>query len=385
MEAAMKLARQYFLELDPPQPSRTKFIARKESYHGTTLGSLSMSGHVGRRALFEPMLMPNISRVSACNAYRGMKPGESVANYVARLAEELDAEFQRVGPEDVCAFVAEPVVGAALGCVPAVEGYLQAVAEVCERHGALLILDEIMSGMGRCGTLHAWQHDGIPPDIQTIGKGLGGGYAPVAGLLIRKRVVEALDKGTGAFAHGQTYQGHPIACTAALEVQRIIREEKLVENVAKMGVLLEQLLRQRLSDHPHVGDIRGRGLFWGVRSGLFCALSSANNPRLNSFEIKIRRHRSIHRKLLQCRFTRKVGCLAEGRAQLTIAGMEEKYSISIYPGSGSVDGTSGDHVLLCPAYTVAQADIELIVDRAATVIEDFFSDMKQAVARGFAY
>ena len=302
----MKLARQYFLELSPPQPKRTRFIARKESYHGTTLGSLSMSGHLARRKLFEPMLLPNVSHVSACNAYRGMKGGESEAGYVARLAEELDSEFQRVGPETVCAFVAEPVVGAALGCVPAVEGYLQAMRTVCEKHGALLILDEIMSGMGRCGTLHAWQHDGVAPDIQTIGKGLGGGYAPVAGLLISGHVVGVLDKGSSAFAHGQTYQGHPIACTAALEVQKIIREESLVENVVKVGALLEKLLRSRIGNHSHVGNIRGRGLFWGVRSTALGSKLFTYQTRLNSYKTRKQSGRLIRKKGLPCGSMKRV-------------------------------------------------------------------------------
>jgi acetylornithine/succinyldiaminopimelate/putrescine aminotransferase len=152
----------------------------------------------------------------------------------------------------------------ALGCVPAVAGYFKAMKAVCDKYGALLILDEVMSGMGRCGTLHAWQQEGIVPDIQTIGKGLGGGYAPVAGLIIKKRVVDALDKGTGAFSHGQTYQGHPVGCATALEVQKLIREEKLVDNVREMGILLEKLLKERLGSHEHVGNIRGKGLFWGV-------------------------------------------------------------------------------------------------------------------------
>lgn len=264
MEAAMKLARQYFLELPEPEPRRVNFIARKESYHGTTLGALSMSGHVARRKLFEPMLMQNISRVSWCNAYRGMLDGESVEQYVSRLQQELEDEFQQLGPGTVCAFVAEPVVGAALGCVPSIKGYFRAMKGVCDKHGALLILDEVMCGMGRTGTLHAWQQEDVVPDIQTIGKGLGGGYAPIAGLLINKRVVDVLDKGTGAFAHGQTYQGHPVVCAAALEVQKIIRDEQLLFNVQAKGELLPMLLRKNLAGHPHVGDIRGRGLFWGV-------------------------------------------------------------------------------------------------------------------------
>jgi adenosylmethionine-8-amino-7-oxononanoate aminotransferase len=162
----------------------------------------------------------------------------------------------------------------ALGCVPAVPGYFAAMKSVCDRHGALFIMDEIMSGMGRCGTLHAWEQEGVVPDLQTIGKGLGGGYAPVAGVLISDRVVQALDNGTGAFRHGQTYQGHPIACAAALGVQKVIKEDKLVENVQVMGSYLERQLKERLASHPHVGDIRGKGLFWGV--------SSAHNSSLPS-------------------------------------------------------------------------------------------------------
>ncbi|KAG9945376.1 PLP-dependent transferase, partial [Aureobasidium melanogenum] len=266
MEAALKLARQHYLESQPPQPQRTKFIARHESYHGTTLGALSISGHKARRAPYEPMLIPNMSRVSACNAYRGMKESETETEYVDRLAKELDDEFQRLGPETVCAFVAEPVVGAALGCVPAVKGYFQAVRAICDKYGALLILDEVMCGMGRTGTMHAWQSPliGVVPDIQTIGKGLGGGYAPIAGVLISRKVTDTLFKGTGAFTHGQTYQGHPVSCRAALEVLRTLQDEKLVQNAAAMGEKLEELLKRIVLPLPHVGDVRGKGLFWGI-------------------------------------------------------------------------------------------------------------------------
>ncbi|KAI9880262.1 MAG: hypothetical protein M1830_004607 [Pleopsidium flavum] len=347
MEAAMKLARQYFLELSPPQPHRTRFIARKESYHGTTLGALSMSGHLARRGLFEPLLLPGntISRVSACNAYRGLNIGESTPAYVARLAEELDAEFQRVGPSSVCAFVAEPVVGAALGCVPAVPGYFQAMKAICDRYGALLIFDEVMCGMGRSGTLHAWEQEDVVPDVQTIGKGLGGGYAAIAGVLVGEKVVRALEKGTGAFAHGQTYQGHPVACAAALEVQRIIREERLVENVARMGAYLERLLRDRLGGHPHVGDIRGKGLFWGIE---FVQDKITKTP----FDPKVGVAMAVHNK-----------------------GMHPNYSISLYPGTGTVDGKVGDHVLIAPAYNVTQREIETIIDLTVRVVEDAFREM----------
>ncbi|KAF2461938.1 pyridoxal phosphate-dependent transferase [Lineolata rhizophorae] len=344
MEAALKLARQFHLEKHPPQPQRTRFIARRESYHGTTLGALSVGGHLARRALFEPMLIPKMSWVSPCNAYRGKYKGESDREYVARLAQELDDEFTRVGSDTVCAFVAEPVVGAALGCVPAVAGYFAAMKKVCDKHGALLILDEVMCGMGRTGTLHAWQQEGIVPDLQTIGKALGGGYAPVAGLLINQRVVDVLDKGTGAFAHGQTYQGHPVACAAALEVQRIVREDRLLENVKAMGKKLEAGLKDRLETHPHVGNIRGRGLFWGIEIVEDKATKKPFDPK-ESIAM------GLHEK-----------------------GMMPKYGISLYPGAGTVDGKCGDHVLLAPAFNVSEADIDFVVDMAARVVEDFFAE-----------
>ena len=273
MEAALKMARQYHLEKPQPEPQRSHFISRHQSYHGTTLGALAAGGHVARRAIFEPMLATNSSRVSPCYAYRDMEDTE--AEYVQRLEAELEAEFQRIGPKNVAAFIAEPVVGAALGCVPPVAGYFKAIRRVCDKFGALLIFDEVMCGTGRVGPepsarfpqpLHAWQDPliGVVPDLQTLGKGLGGGYMPVAAMLASAHVVEVLEQGTGAFSHGQTYQGHPLACKAALEVQRIIMQDDLVANVRKQGALLGRLLKERLGDHVAVGDIRGKGLFWGI-------------------------------------------------------------------------------------------------------------------------
>ena len=350
MEAAVKMARQYFLELKPSQPQRVNFIARKQSYHGTTLGSLAIGGHVARRELYEPLLSKNVSHVSPCYAYRGLKEGESTAAYVNRLADELDAEFQRVGPDSVCAFVAEPVVGAALGCVPAVPGYFKAMKDVCNKYGALLILDEVMSGMGRCGTLHAWQKEGICGDIQTIGKGLGGGYAPVAGMLVAHRVINVLDHGTGAFSHGQTYQGHPIACAAALAVNKIIRQPDMMRRVQLLGSHLERLLRERLEHLPNIGDIRGSGLFWGIELVKDKSTKEPFDPKL---------------------------LVASGIHDL---GMQEPYNISIYPGTGTVDGKRGDHVLLAPPYTSTQAEIDYVAKRTANVIEHFFDQMKASAS-----
>ncbi|KAM7204525.1 Pyridoxal phosphate-dependent transferase [Rhypophila sp. PSN 637] len=343
-EAAVKLARQYFLELNPPQPQRTRFINRRQSYHGTTLGALSVSGHLYRRANFEPLLLKNVSSVSPCFEFRGRRASESPSDYVERLAKELDDEFQEQGPENVCAFIAEPVVGAALGCVPSVRGYFQAMQAVCHKYGALLILDEVMCGMGRTGTLHAWQQEGVVPDIQTIGKALGGGYQPVAGVLASRRVVNVIQRGTSAFVHGHTYQGHPAGCAAALEVQRIIREENLLENVRSQGALLEKLLKELLGDHPNVGNIRGRGLFWGIEF-------VADKETLRAFPSD--EHVSL---------------------QITELGLGEKYQIGVYPGAGSVNGLEGDHIILSPAFNVTSDEIQWIASNVARLVTDFFAE-----------
>lgn len=342
MEAAIKMARQYFLEMQPPQPKRLRFIARNGSYHGTTLGALGIGGHVVRRALYEPMLSLHVTHVSACNVYRGMKDGESESEYIVRLQKELDGEFQRLDPETVCAFVMEPVVGAALGCVPAPNGYIRAMKSVCEKYGALLVLDEVMCGMGRCGTMHAWMEEGVVPDLQTIGKGLGGGYAPVAGMLVGRKVIDVLGKGTGAFAHGQTYQGHPVACAAALKVQQIIQKGSLVERVHRLGPRLEKQLRVMLQNQPHVGDIRGRGFFWGIE---FVKDKIGKEP-----------------------FAPSEG-VATGIHNL---GIKDPYNISLYPGTGTVDGKLGDHVLIAPAYNIEEQELSDLAERVASVIKVYF-------------
>ncbi|KAL4978447.1 pyridoxal phosphate-dependent transferase [Aspergillus desertorum] len=345
VEAALKLARQYFLELPTPQPQRTRFIARKPSFHGTTLGALGAGGHALRRQPFEPILSQSTSHVSPCYAYRGKKDGESDTDYVARLAEELDAEFQRVGPDTVCGFIAEPVVGAALGCVPAVPGYFAAMKSICEKHGALFILDEVMCGMGRCGTLHAWEQEDVIPDLQTIGKALGGGYAPVSGLLISDKVVQAIDKCTGTFRHGQTYQGHPISCAAALAVQRVIAEEELLNNVRVMGGYLEVRLRSALKGMKYVGDIRGKGLFWGVEFVKNKATKEPFSPEI-ALAFKIQE-----------------------------TGMKPEFGISLYAGTGTVDGTRGDHIILAPAYNTTKEEIDIIVDTTAKVLDEVFAQI----------
>ena len=340
-EAAIKLARQYFLEIG--QPQRTRTIARRQSYHGTTLGALAAGGNMMRRAYYEPILSQAHSLVSPCFAYRFKHPEETDAQYLDRLTDELESEFQRLGSNTVMAFIAEPVVGATTGCVAALPGYFAEVRKICDRHGALLILDEVMCGMGRTGTMHAWEQEGITPDIQIIAKGLGGGYQPIGGVLITDRIVRALAEGSGGFLHGQTYQAHPVACTAALEVQRIIREDNLVANVQTMGQRLEAALQERFGNHRHVGDIRGRGLFWALEFVADRASKQVFDPALKLNE-RIK---------------------AQGLAR----------GLATYPMGGTIDGKQGDHVILAPPYIATAADIDTIVDRLGDAVDAVFKSL----------
>lgn len=344
MEAAIKLSRQYFLEADK-NTKRVNFIAREGSYHGNTIGALAMSGHVARRAYYIPFLMDNVHHISACNPYRQREVGESDESFVARKAAELEAKFQELGPDTVAAFVCEPVVGAALGCVGAVPGYLKAMRDVCHKHGALFILDEVMCGMGRTGTLHAWQAEHVVPDIQTVGKGLGGGYQPVAAVFIGDKIVKTLSNGTGQFVHGQTYQGMPVQAAASLEVQRILREENLLENVRIQGAYLETLLNSYLRHHPNVGDIRGKGLFWGIEFVKDKETKSPFDPKL---------------------------AVASRVQKLALS---EPYNMTVYPGTGCADGMAGDHIILAPAYIITKKEIERIAQTITEVIRSVFKNL----------
>jgi adenosylmethionine-8-amino-7-oxononanoate aminotransferase len=344
IEAALKMARQYFVEVG--QPGRCHFIARRQSYHGNTLGALALGGNAWRRAPYAPLLSDAFSHVSPAFAYREQRPDETEAGFTARLAAELEAEFQRVGPAKVAAFVAEPVVGATAGCVPAPAGYFRAVRDICDRHGALLILDEVMCGMGRTGTLHAWEQEGISPDLQAVAKGLGGGYQPIGALLAAARVVDALRDGSGAFQHGHTYLAHPLACAAALAVQQVIREDRLLDRVRVQGNLLDQGLTERFGNHPHIGDIRGRGLFRGLELVADRASRRPFDPALK-----------LHARVKQAAFDRGLAC---------------------YPSGGTVDGVRGDHVLLAPPYIVSDDEIAMIVDRLGGAIDAALADIRSA-------
>ena len=262
VEAALKLARQYFVERGG-EPQRRYIIARRQSYHGVTLGALAVGGRQWQRKQFGPLLIET-HRVSPVYEYRGRRSDETPQAYGARLAEELETKIDELGGSNVIAFVAETVVGATLGAVPAVPGYFKLVREICDRHRILLILDEVMCGMGRTGTLHACEQEGISPDLMAIAKGLGGGYAPIGALLMQEKIFETVAGGSGAFQHSHTYMGHPLAGAAALAVQRVMRRNNLLENVRVQGAYLSRRLKERFGNHPFVGDVRGRGLFQGL-------------------------------------------------------------------------------------------------------------------------
>lgn len=336
MEAAIKLARQYFLEIG--QPQRTKFIARRQGYHGNTLGALSAGGNMMRREPYAPLLSDAFSLVSPCFSYRYQGSDESDEQYVQRLADELEAEFQRLGPQNVAAFAVETVVGATTGCVAALPGYFKEVRKICDRHGALLILDEVMCGMGRTGTMHAWEQEGIFPDIQVIAKGLGGGYQPIGGILIGKRIIDALRAGSGSFRHGHTYQAHPVACAAALAVQKVIRDDDLLPNIRAMGDRLMAGLTDRLGNHRHVGDIRGRGLFQAIELVADRASKQEFDPALK-----------MNERVKQAAF---------------------EHGLAIYPMGGTIDGKRGDHICIAPPYIATPADIDAIVARLGDAVDD---------------
>jgi adenosylmethionine-8-amino-7-oxononanoate aminotransferase len=333
MEAALKLARQYHLERG--EPARGTFIARNMSYHGNTLGALAVGGHAGRRATYAPLLM-RAEFVSPCFAYRFREDGEDDGAYVARLAGELAERIETLGPETVAAFVAEPIVGATIGSVPPVAGYFRAMRAVCDRYGVLLIADEVMCGMGRTGSLFAIADEGVCPDIITIAKGLGAGYQPIGAVLASGRVVDAVAAGSGMLANGHTYMGHAVACAAAAAVLEVFERDALLGEVRRKGAVLEEMLRERFGDHPHVGDIRGRGLFWSI-------------------------------ELVSDRTTKRPFAAAGGlAARLKASALEA--GLVCYPSSGTADGVAGDHVLLAPPFTIAAAQLAEVCDILADTI-----------------
>lgn len=334
VEAALKMARQYFVETG--QPQRRHVIARRQSYHGNTLGALAAGGNAWRRAQFRPLL-PEAHHIDPCFAYREQREGESDADYAARSAGALEAKILELGEDAVMAFVAEPVVGATAGAVPPVADYFRRIRAICDRYGVLLILDEVMCGMGRTGTLHACEQDGIAPDLMTVAKGLGGGYQPIGAVLLSQRIHDAFANGSGFFQHGHTYMAHPVAAAAALAVQEVIARDGLLARTRVMGERLRAGLEAALGQHPHAGDIRGRGLFRAVEL-------VADRETKAPFDPALKLHARV-----------KAEAMARG--------------LMVYPMGGTIDGARGDHVLLAPPFVIAEAEIDAVVARLADAID----------------
>ncbi|MGE8613937.1 MAG: aspartate aminotransferase family protein [Achromobacter veterisilvae] len=334
VEAALKMARQYFVEIG--QPERRHIVARRQSYHGNTLGALAVGGNAWRRAQFAPLLI-EVEHVSPCYAYRDQREGESAEQYGERLALELEQTFERLGPASVMAFVAEPVVGATAGALTAVPGYFRRIREVCDRHGVLLIADEVMCGMGRTGTLYAVEQEGVAPDLIAIAKGLGGGYQPIGAVMAQRRIVDAMQQGSGFFQHGHTYLGHAVACAASLAVQDVIRRDGLLARVREQGAGLRERLERALGAHPQVGDIRGRGLFMGIEL-------VRDRTTKQTFDPALALHARIKRE-----------AMARG--------------LMVYPMGGTLDGRQGDHVLLAPPFIITDDELDQLTERLAGAID----------------
>ncbi|RFB86035.1 aspartate aminotransferase family protein [Rhizobium leguminosarum bv. trifolii] len=333
MEAALKMARQYFVEIG--QPQRHHIIARRQSYHGNTIGALATGGNEWRRAQFRPIL-PETHHVSPCYAYRDMKATETPEAYATRLASELEVKIIELGADTVMAFVAEPIVGATLGAVGPVADYFKRVRTICDRYGILLIFDEVMCGMGRTGTIFALEQENVIPDLVTVAKGLGGGYQPIGAVMLSEKIYRGFAEGSGLFQHGHTYIGHPIAAAAASKVVEILARPEVMTNVLKMGDRLQAGLDSALGQSPYVGDIRGRGLFRGVE---LVADKDAKLPFDPSRKIHSRVKKEAMKRGLMC-----------------------------YPMGGTIDGIHGDHILLAPPYIIEPDQVDLLVERLTDAI-----------------
>jgi len=341
VEAALKMARQYFLEQGDSQ--RQFFIARRQSYHGNTLGALAVGGNQWRREQFDPLLSP-VDHIAPCYSYRDKRDQETEFEYGQRVANELEQALLKTGPEKVLAFIAEPVVGATSGAVPAVPGYLKRVREICDQYGILLILDEVMCGMGRTGNLFACELDGVVPDMLTIAKGLGAGYQPIGGVMVRDHIYQAFAEGTGFFQHGHTYMAHPTACAAALAVQQIIEQDSLLARVNQLSQYLFSSLQDVFADHPYVGDIRGRGLLIGLE---LVADKRSKQPLPAST--------LIHQKIKQSAMQKGLMC---------------------YPMAGTIDGKQGHHILLAPPFILTDLQADELIDKLQQSVQEAFNTIK---------
>lgn len=334
VESSLKLARQYFVEIGNPE--KHKVISRRQSYHGNTLGALAAGGNVSRRTFFEKLLFET-SLISPCYPYRHQTQDETELEYGLRVANELEEEIINLGPENVMAFIAETVGGATAGALTPVIGYFKRIREICNKYNILLILDEVMCGMGRTGSLFACEDEEIIPDILTVAKGLGAGYQPIGAMICQNFIYDAIANGSGFFQHGHTYLGHPVACAASFSVLSKLVNENFPSQVREKGQYLQKNLELHLGQNQFVGDIRGRGLFRGI-------------------------------ELVKNRSTKE-----PFPKKLNIAGKIKKQALDIglicYPMQGTVDGSKGDHILIAPPFIINENQINEISTKLKSTID----------------
>lgn len=328
VESALKMARQYFVEKG--QTSKNQFIARRQSYHGNTLGALSVGGNEWRREPFRPLLN-DVHHINPCYAYRDQASNETEQDYSLRVANELESKILEIGAENIMAFVAEPVVGATSGAVPATNGYFKRVRQICDKYDVLLILDEVMCGIGRTGTFFAFEQDQIIPDLVTMAKGLGAGYQPIGAVVASDDIYDTIANGSGFFQHGHTFMGHPMACAAALATIKTIINDQLLDKVSNLGSQLREKLEQALLPLPYVGDIRGRGLFLAIEL-------VANKNEKKPLPVSSQAHKIIKQTAM-------------------------KNGLMCYPMAGTIDGINGHHILIAPPFIIEESQLDELVDK----------------------
>lgn len=338
VESALKMARQYFVESGKPE--KKYFIARQQSYHGNTLGALSVGGNEWRREPFRPILHSG-QHIAPCYAYRYQKADESELEYSLRAANELEVKILQLGAENVMAFIAEPIVGATAGAVPATDGYFKRIREICDQYDVLLILDEVMCGVGRSGSFFAFEQEQAEPDVVCMAKGLGAGYQPIGAVVANDRVYRAIESGSGFFQHGHTFMAHPVACAAAVATVKTIFEEDLLTAVNRQGALLRNELSLALSELPFIGDIRGKGLFLGIE----LVADKESKAPLNKATMADKR---IKQRAME-------------------------NGLMCYPMGGTIDGVNGHHILLAPAFIFQPAHVDELIEKLTRTLNEVSS------------
>lgn len=341
VESAIKLAIQYFVA--EGQPERSKFVSLRPSYHGSTLGALGLTGYEPLEAPYRSITIGSV-KVPSPDLYRYREA--SVEEHITAVLEQTESAMLAAGPDTIAAIAVEPVGGASTGGRMLTRSYMEGVRALCDRYGCLLIMDEVLCGMGRTGAWFAYQHYGVTPDILALAKGLGSGYYPIAAMMARQELVDSVGR-RGGFMHGHTYAGNPLACATGQAVIEVMKSENLVSNAAEQGVYLRQQLEKLASKYPSIGNVRGIGLLQGVELVQDPATQQPFPASFNAFD--------------------KLTEVAKARGLL------------IYPRR-CLNGLEGDHVLITPPLTVTASDIDDIVELFDQSLADFEQLVREQAA-----